>query len=168
MQKVRTFMALAVALLLGGSALADEALTYGEGVKTEESVAISTLLATPGPYVGKTVRVEGRVIGVCAKRGCWIELASDEEFQSLIFKVDDGVITFPAGAKGKWAVAEGTFTKIELDLEQTRRYEAHQCQETGRDFDPTKVTEPKVLYRIQGSGALIGDRPTPPAGSNAS
>ncbi len=158
--------------ILGSSAaLAADAKTYGEGIGAGTPVKISELYSTPDPHLGKTVRIEGRVVGVCEHRGCWIELASDREFESMIVKVEDGVITFPVEATGKWAVAEGTFAKIELDMEQTRKYEEHQCQEEGRKFDPALVTEPKVLYRLQGIGAVISDQapaPSPATGDPAS
>ena len=82
------------------SATAGDAKKYGDGVELEESMKISALLMFPDGYVGKTVRVEGRIVGVCAKRGCWMELAGDREFESMRIKVDDGVIVFPADAKG--------------------------------------------------------------------
>ncbi len=146
-----------VTFVAATTALAEEGKTYGQVSTTNAPVAISQLLDHPDDYVDKQVRVAGRVIDVCAKRGCWIELASDRDFESLIFKVDDGVISFPMETKGKWALAEGVFTKIQLDMEQTRRYEEYQCKEKGQPFDPATVTEPKVLYRLQGSGAVVYD-----------
>jgi hypothetical protein len=155
-----TKCALLVSALLGGIAVASEmgGDTYGEIRASGETMAISKLLDHPADYVGKKVRVSGRVVDVCAKRGCWIELGSDREFESLIFKVEDGVMSFPMETKGKWAVAEGVFTEIQLDMDQTRRYVEYQCKERGESFDAAKVTEPKVLYRLQGSGALILDQ----------
>ena len=141
------------------SATAGDAKKYGDGVELEESMKISALLMFPDGYVGKTVRVEGRIVGVCAKRGCWMELAGDREFESMRIKVDDGVIVFPADAKGQYAIAEGEFMKIELSLEQTRSYYAHQAQEQGTEFDPESVTEVMVIYQIKGTGATIEDRP---------
>jgi hypothetical protein len=85
---------------------------YGKELTGSETVALSELMKNPDTYVGKTVRVEGLVVDVCAKRGCWMELAGDQEFQSIKIKVDDGVIVFPMEAKGKKAVAEGVFTRI--------------------------------------------------------
>ena len=76
----------------------------------------------------------------------------------MIVKVEDGVITFPVDATGKWAIAEGVFARTVLDMEQTLKHEEHQCAEEGREFDPSTVTEAKVLYRIMGAGAVIGDK----------
>jgi len=48
---------------------------YGAGVEDIESVSIAAIAAGPEAFNGKMVRDEGMVTDVCAKRGCWIELA---------------------------------------------------------------------------------------------
>jgi hypothetical protein len=113
-------------------------------------------LSNPDDYLGQVVRVEGLVTGVCEKRGCWISIASeDEEFKEIRVKVDDGVIVFPLGAKGKHAIAEGVFVKIEMSMEETLKYREHHAKEHGEEFDPSTVTEPLVFYQLKGSGAVI-------------
>jgi len=136
-------------------ALAKKGEAYGEPLTGKDTTKISVLLAEPDEYVGKTVRVKGIVTGVCEKRGCWVSLASDEEFQELRVKVDDGVIVFPITAKGKKAIAEGVFNKIEMSMEQTLTYKKHHAEEHGEDFDPSSVTEPLVYYQIKATGAEI-------------
>jgi hypothetical protein len=132
-----------------------EGKAYGKELTESDIVPISKLLAAPDEFVGEQVKVEGRIVGVCAKRGCWMELAGDEEFQSMRIKVDDGVIVFPMEAKGHLAVAEGVFTKIELTLEQTQKMAQHECEERGEKYDAANVTEPGVIYQIAGLGAVI-------------
>ena len=143
------------ALLLAPQAFAGDGKSYGEPLTGAEKVAISELLANPDPYVGKTVQVEGLVTGVCKKRGCWISLASDKEFEEIRIKAQDGVIVFPVEAKGRQAVAEGVFSKIELTLEQTLEQAEHHAEEHGEEFDPSSITEPAVWYQIDVTGAVI-------------
>ena len=129
---------------------------YGEPLTGKDSMEIHQLLGDPDPFLGKVVRVEGLVTGVCEKRGCWMTLASsDVEFEEIRIKVDDGVIVFPMEAKGKHAVAEGTLTKIEMTMEQTLDYMKHHAEEHDEEFDPTVITEPLVFYQIQATGAVI-------------
>jgi hypothetical protein len=161
MRRVRiTTSALAAFLLLSAATLlmaesAPKGKAYGEPLGARESVKISELMANPDLYLGQTVQVDGLVTGVCEKRGCWMSLASDVEFQELRIKVDDGVIVFPIEAKGRRATAEGQFTKIEMTLEQTRNYRAHHAEEHGEEFDPSTVTEPMTYYQIMATGAVI-------------
>jgi len=129
---------------------------YGEPLTGSETIEIGELLAHPDDYLGKVVRVEGLITGVCEKRGCWMSLASDdEEFKEIRIKVVDGVIVFPLEAKGKRAIAEGEFHKIEMDMEQTLAYRKHHAEEHGEEFDPASVTEPLTYYQIKGTGAVI-------------
>lgn len=134
-----TLLSLATALALAWAAPAAAAETkYGAGVGGAPLVKISELLAQPDRYQGKVVRVEGLVTDVCAKRGCWMQLASDKEFQVLQIKVDDGVMVFPLSARGKMASAEGVFTRLEIPPE------------------PGEASkQPRIGYRIQATGAVI-------------
>jgi hypothetical protein len=143
-------LTLALAVALPGAALAK---TYGKGVTLKESTRISELIAGADTYVGKAVRVEGTITDVCSKRGCWMEIASDKEFQTLRFKVEDGVIVIPVEARGKKAVAEGVFTKTELSQEQAEEHAKHMAEEQGRKYDPSRVS--RTVYQLKGSGAVI-------------
>jgi hypothetical protein len=147
---------LAVAATLSTLAVAADGKVYGKGVAAGEVVAVSELIANPAAYVGKTVRVEGLVTDVCPKRGCWMNLAGDKEFQTIRIKVDDGEIVFPLDAKGKHAVAEGVFAKMEITPEQALEHAKHLAEEKGEKFDPAKAKDlPTVVYQIQGTGAVI-------------
>lgn len=129
--------------------------SYGEGLTGKETVKISELIAESDQYVGTTVRVEGLITGVCEKRGCWMSLASDQEFEEVRIKAEDGVIVFPIEAKGKHAVAEGVFAKNELTMEQTLARAKHHAEEHGEPYEPEKITEPAVWYQIDVTGAEI-------------
>lgn len=130
---------------------------YGAGVSELTTVAISELVADPTAYEGKTVRVEGMVTDVCAKRGCWFEMAGTAPGEKARFKVQDGEMVFPMSAKGKSAVAQGKIVTQTLSLEDTRAMEEHYAKESGREFDPATITEGKTVFRIDGTGAVIAD-----------
>jgi len=131
------------------------AATYGKKLSDKPPVKISELIEHPDDYLGKVVKVEGIVTEVCEMRGCWMSIAGDKEFETLRFKVEDGVIVIPLTARGKKAVAEGTFTKVELTKEQALEHAKHMAEEQGREFDPSSVTGPTVTYQLQGIGAVI-------------
>lgn len=128
---------------------------YGKPLTAATAVKVSELMAKPNDYVGKVVKVEGLITEVCPKRGCWINVAGDKEFQTIRVKVEDGVIVFPLTDKGKKVVAEGTFSKMELTKEQALERAKHHAEETGTKFDPASVTGPTTVYQIQGTGAVV-------------
>jgi hypothetical protein len=154
--QMRTTLIIALAIAFSiMTAIAGNPKKYGKGVKLTSTTKISSILENPRNFKGKTVRVEGTVVDVCKKRGCWMEIASDKEFESIRIKVDDGVIVFPLDAKGKTAVAEGTVSVTELTMEETIEAKRHEAEEQGVKFDEKSVKEPIVNIRIKGTGAEI-------------
>ena len=73
-------------LLLLSFGSAGEVLTFGKAINTEVTIKISTILATPKNYLNNDVTIEGTIIGVCSRRGCWMELASDAKFEKIRIK----------------------------------------------------------------------------------
>nr|MBA2540784.1 hypothetical protein [Deltaproteobacteria bacterium] len=69
--------------------------SFGAGVTVAETTSIDKILAEPTAWNGKTVRVEGLVVDVCPKRGCWFEMAGEGTGAKLRFKVTDGEMVFP-------------------------------------------------------------------------
>lgn len=134
---------------------ADPTGVYGKGVTLEEFTKISDILAKPEEFEGKRVLIKGEAVGVCAHKGCWVDLKSDEPFQSIQVKVEDGEIVFPISCKGTEVIAEGVVEKLVRTVEQHRAYLAKKAEEKGEEFDPESVTEPMIIWRIKGLGAKI-------------
>lgn len=133
----------------------DPSGSYGTGLSLTEETPISTILADPNAFEGQRLRVRGEAVGVCAKRGCWIELKSDVPFQSLRVKVTDGEIVFPMSAKGRVVVAEGVLQKIVVPVEDLRKAMAAAAKEKGEAFDESSITEPRIIWQLRGLGASI-------------
>jgi hypothetical protein len=148
-----TRTALFAALTLSAVALAAEPQTFGT-VSDARPVKLSELLAKPDDYVGKSVKVEGLVTDVCSKRGCWLKLGGDKEFETITFKVDDGVISFPMSVKGHRAEVEGVFVKTELTREQALARARHEAEEKGEKCDESKV-KATASYMLKGKGAVV-------------
>lgn len=128
---------------------------YGKEITLKEKTKVSAILAEPQKFLGKTVLVEGTVVAVCEKRGCWIELASDKKFQKIKIKVKDGEIVFPLEESGKTALVEGTVYEIKMTKEQALEQAKHEAEEHGHKFDPESVKGPVTIYQIKGLGAVI-------------
>ena len=131
--------------------------SFGAGVTLAETTSIDALLADPAAYKGKTVRVEGMVLDVCPKRGCWMELAGKEPGHKLKFKVTDGEMVFPPDSKGKTAVAQGSIAVRELSIEDSKAQAEYEAKEYGKPFDPASITKPTVVVRLDGTGAVFRD-----------
>lgn len=142
-------------LLLVSLSHAGGAKEYGKTLTLKETTRISDIYAQPQKFAGKRVLVEGPAVNVCKKRGCWVEIGSDKEFQSIRFKVDDGVIVFPMEAKGKTIRAEGIVSVTTHSVEELIKQGEHHAEETGEKFDPASVKGPKTVVMIKGEGAEV-------------
>ena len=141
--------------LLNTYAFASNAETFGEKLTISEITKISEILAAPEQFVGKKVLVKGMVVDVCAKRGCWMYLASDKPFEKIQIKVLDGVIVFPMSARGKEALVEGEIEALKYSKEEAIAWLQHMAEEKGESFDPASVTSGMTVYRIKALGAEI-------------
>ncbi|KAA3660495.1 MAG: DUF4920 domain-containing protein [Calditrichaeota bacterium] len=153
--KSKLLMVVFIFFLYGTTGFADEGEKYGKKITLNDTTMISTILETPDKFVGKKLLVKGLILEVCPKRGCWINLASDKEFQKMRIKVKDGEIVFPMEAKGKTALVEGELQKFDLTKEQVIKMKQHQAEEKGEEFDASTVKSGETFYQIQGLGAVI-------------
>ncbi len=154
---MRTLLATVLLALLFVSTVNAKALTFGEAVDAKDTIKISALLASPQNYVDKKVTVAGTIVGVCEKRGCWMNLASDARFEKLRIKVRDGDMVFPMSAKGRKALATGYLKEIKLNIEQAQRYKASLAKRAGKTFDLASVTSGMSLYQVSPTGVKILD-----------
>ncbi|WP_305046547.1 DUF4920 domain-containing protein [Geoalkalibacter sp.] len=128
------------------------AKNFGAPLTLTETTSVSAILADPDSYVGKTLQIKGLVVEVCAKRGCWINIAGEKPFEKLHVKVDDGVVVFPLTARGKTATVEGVWEKIvrqnEFGFTRTK-------PNLDKAVDPASVSTAEVFYQLRGLGAVI-------------
>jgi len=151
----RIIISLLLVVLLTTPVFASNVETFGEKLTISEITKISEILAAPEQFVGKKVLVKGMVVDVCAKRGCWIYLASDKPFEKIQIKVLDGVIVFPMSARGKEALVEGEIEALKYSKEEAIAWLQHTAEEKGESFDPASVTSGMTVYRIKALGAEI-------------
>ena len=119
----------------------------GAGVSIKESTPIKALLDKPQDFVGKTVRVDGVATEICQHMGCWMALAPEGSTSggTVRLKVEDGVIVFPASAKGRKVSAEGVFEVVGKDEESKEAAGEH----------AKKDTKAQKEYQLKATGAVI-------------
>lgn len=128
--------------------------TYGRPLKLKEETKISQLFATPEKFNGKEVRIRGTIIQVCAKRGCFMQIKSDEKFQQIMVKVEDGVIVFPADGAGREAVVEGVVkARVYTEADQKALCDTERAALFGKAAKGP--AGPRTVVRIEGLGAEI-------------
>jgi hypothetical protein len=145
--------ALLLPAVLAAPAMAQQ--QFGEPLALAEETKISDILASPKDYEGKTVKVRGTIVDVCPHMGCWIRISGDKRFQSIQFKVEDGVITFPVDIKGMEVEAEGTVAIVSPG-EGHEHHEGHEGHGHEADAKPAKDEKgpARLSVRINGLGAV--------------
>ncbi|SHO48098.1 DUF4920 domain-containing protein [Desulfopila aestuarii] len=133
------------------------AKTYGKGVHVDKATPVSAILDTPDNYLGKTVKIEGLIVEVCSKRGCWIYVAGDRPEEKIQVKVTDGEIVFPMSATGRVGVIEGIVDEVVMSKEEMIKYQEHLAQEKGKPFDPSSISDGARFIRLIGLGAEINE-----------
>jgi hypothetical protein len=150
-------LVIACALVAGvvAGVAAQEGKKYGSDLTLKDVTKVSDIYASPEKYHGKRVLVQGPIVDVCEMMGCWLALGSDKEFQTIRFKVEDGVIVFPMSIKGKNAKVEGIIDVQTLSVEQQIAQGMEHAKEQKTTFDPKTVKGPKVDVQIKGEGAFV-------------
>lgn len=139
------------------SIYAGDGKKYGKDISLKHKTDISKILQEPDSFVGKKVLVEGTVVGVCEKMGCWIEVAGDKPGEKIKVKVNDGEIVFPLEAKGKRALVEGEVYSFAVESK------AADCKDDCKDKHKgseeksccSKENKQTKVYQIKGIGAVI-------------
>jgi hypothetical protein len=173
---MRRFIAAAAVLAMVATVgLSAAVKKYGKPLSVKETTKISDIYAKPDAFHGKRVKVQGPIVDVCAEKGCWIAVGSDKEFQSLRFKVDDGVIVFPMDAKGLTATVEGVVSVTVLSVKEQMEAAAsgHEgmamgmaggehkemadkmAKEKKAPIDPKTITGPKTVIMLKGEAAEV-------------
>lgn len=139
-----------IGLLILAALINAEDKHFGKELTLDKKTEISTILASPEEFVGKKVQIEGTIVGVCEKRGCWIQVAAKDGYDKIRVKVNDGEIVFPMEAMGKTAVVEGEVYSITPKTtectEEHKEGEAHEC---------SQEKETSTIYQLKGLGAVI-------------
>ena len=149
---MRLFISATALLMALGTVAIRGAETFGEAPTVKDATPIAQLLAKPADFQGKTVRVEGIVTGVCTMMGCWMGIASADapKGPSILIKVDDGVIVFPASARGKRATAQGVMQRVgSADAEGQEAAREH-AEHEGR-----AKTDDAARWQIKATGAIV-------------
>lgn len=153
--QIRVVVLLSMVLFVLSVVFAGGEKKYGKALTLKRTTKISEILTHPEKFNGKRVLVEGKIVDVCAKAGCWIKIAGEKESDIIQFKVDDGVIVFPVDEKGKMATAEGKVFAKKYSKEELIEKAKHEAEEGGKEFDPATIKGPQTVVRINGEGAVI-------------
>jgi hypothetical protein len=143
----RIAMKLALATLLALVATLAQAEHYGAPLTMKNPISLPAAIKQLDKQSTAQVLIESKVDKVCVAKGCWLGLVSATDDIRVTFK--DYAFFVPPSLIGKTVLVQGQLEKVTMTLEETKHY----VQDAGGD--PSKVTTPRVEYRIVASGVEV-------------
>ena len=133
---------------------ADENQTYyGSVIDVDGALDAAGLRAVLSESGRAQVKFEGEVTATCAKKGCWMDVASGEDTVFVRFQ-DYGFFVPTEGAEGKRTVMEGEafFDTIEVAMLK------HYAEDAGASEEAiAAITEPELRLAFTATGVMIED-----------
>lgn len=99
------------------------------------------------------VKFEGQVTATCAKKGCWMDVASGQDTVFVRFQ-DYGFFVPTEGAEGKRTVMEGEAFYDTITVDMLKHY----AEDAGKSEEViAAITEPELRLAFTATGVMIED-----------
>lgn len=105
----------------GSEPATEDSKHYGQPFTLTDVVSADRLLADPAAFAANPILVEGEVVDVCQKAGCWMVMSDGTQTIRVVMK-DHGFAVAKDGAGSK-AKVEGSLINREPDAERTAHLE---------------------------------------------
>lgn len=130
---------------------ASPGVTYGKAINASEAIEMGDLhqkLQADTIYTGK---VEGKVVEVCKKKGCFMKLERPSG-EAVMVKFTDYGFFMPQNIVGKTVVIEGVAKVNETSIERLK----HFAEDAGKSKEEiAKITAPKKDIVIVADGVVV-------------
>lgn len=131
---------------------AQPGVQYGRAITKDGAIGVQQLeakLTADSAYWGK---VEGKVVEVCKKKGCFIRVLREGEGDPVLVRFKDYGFFMPQDIVGKTVVLEGEAKVREVSVAQQQ----HFAVDAGKGAEEiAKITEPKVDINIIADGVVV-------------
>ncbi len=126
---------------------------YGDKISPEGAIKAEKIKETLGSNDSLSMKVEGKIVDVCQKKGCWMELAlNDGENIRVTFK-DYGFFV-PKDAGGKTVIIDGYAYNDTTTVAELRHY----AEDGGKSKEEIeKINEPEMSVSFEAHGVIIKD-----------
>ena len=127
---------------------------YGEVIETKGGLNGPALRKALMISDGRTqVQFEGEIVATCPKKGCWMDVVSEEDTVFVRFQ-DYGFFVPTEGAEGKRTIVEGEAFFDTLTVDMRRHY----AQDAGASEEElAAITEPELKLAFMATGVMIQD-----------
>lgn len=124
---------------------------FGAKITEEGAIPSTELMAKMEGKDSLNIKVSGKIEDVCQKKGCWMNVAIDND-NSVFVKFKDYAFFVPKDATGKDVIIEGIAFIDTTSIEELRHY-AEDAGEPSSVIDA--ITEPEIGYNFMASGIIV-------------
>lgn len=153
----RKILSLLIACSLAGAVHAQDitpaskGVTYGATVDAKGAMPVKKLHAKMGSAETLDAKVTGKVVEVCAKKGCFMKLETAAG-EPMMVKFKDYAFFVPADLVGKTVAIEGIAKQEVLSVERQKHY-AEDSKKPAEEI--AKITEPKKQVTFEAKGVVV-------------
>ncbi|QXU41058.1 DUF4920 domain-containing protein [Pedobacter sp. D749] len=127
---------------------------FGEEVKPGDVKPAARMEAAMGDKKTVDMKIEGKVVDVCKKKGCWMTLEMPNgDPMRVTFK--DYAFFMPMDIVGKKVVLDGLAKKQTISVETLRHY-AEDAKKSPEEI--AKITDPRKELAFEAKGVVILDK----------
>lgn len=127
---------------------------YGDKVsatKPMKAKKLNTALAKGDTEVGQSVAIEGKVLEVCPKKGCWVKVELDDKTVASV-KMKGYAFFVPVSLEGKRVKIEGKAEIATTSVEELKHF-AEDAKKSQEEIDA--ITKPEKELKILASGIQV-------------
>ena len=127
---------------------------YGDEISSLDNViSYDDMLGMIGEQDSMNLVVEGMVESVCQKKGCWVNIASQDTTKETMFvKFKDYGFFLPMDCAGDKVVMEGTVYREVTSVDELRHY----AEDEGKSPEEiAAITEPVEELKFMASGVIL-------------
>ncbi len=135
---------------------AAEDVHFGETIEAEGAISLVDLRAQMGEADSMRTKVVASVTEVCQKKGCWMNLASEDEGEGeVMVRFKDYAFFMPMDLAGERVVVDGWAYRQMIPVDELRHY----AEDAGKSEEEiAAITEPEERLTFLASGVLLLDR----------
>lgn len=131
----------------------DNQTFYGSVIDTDGTMTGADMRAALEESGRAEVRFGGEITATCAKKGCWMDVASGEDTVFVRF-LDYGFFVPTEGAEGKRTVVQGEAFYDTLTVPMLKHY-AEDAGKSQEEIDA--INEPELRLAFTATGVMIED-----------
>ncbi|SER13399.1 DUF4920 domain-containing protein [Pedobacter rhizosphaerae] len=154
MKRIILILGFCLTAVLGFAQTDFKGQQFGEGVKAGNVKPAAKMESAMGDQQSVDMKIEGKVVDVCQKKGCWMTLEMPNgEPMRVTFK--DYAFFMPKDIAGKRVVLDGIAKRQTISVETLRHY-AEDAKKSPEEV--AKITDPKKELAFEAKGVVILDK----------